>query len=535
MEKRLVLAVALSILIIVSFQYFFVKPPVRAPDVKGVVKEDTAPVRAVVKEAAELPPSLEAPSNIAFEEEELEADAGKYILTFSNVGGSIKKIRLKEHKNPHSTEMLDLVDLTNPKMYVFSFSDSTGSLPFDTIKYNIEKSGDDIIASARIGDIEVVKRYVLHNSKHIIELDIAIKNISGSSRSFGYRIIGGSGLKEPDPQDVRFIEVRSKVNGIILNFKHPKKGRITNPGIVSWTAIKNKYFCIVMKPFGATKDQFYSEAKDGLFSTGIESPLIEIPSGSVVSQKFILYAGPSQISLLKEVGFEFAESVDYGFFGGISRALIAVMRFFYFLLHSWGLSIILLSIFLNLILSPLTFKSFKSMQKMQALHPQMEKLKAQHKDNPQKLNKEMLELYKKYKINPLSGCLPMLLQMPIFIALYNALIRSIELRGSTFLWIRDLSLPDAVKIPITLPIFGDSINILPLLMVGAMVLQQNMSTKQMGSAVTDEQKQQQRMMLIVMPIVFGFIFYNMPSGLVLYWIINTVLTVVEQYAIFKNI
>ncbi|MBU1037426.1 MAG: membrane protein insertase YidC, partial [Candidatus Omnitrophica bacterium] len=194
----------------------------------------------------------------------------------------------------------------------------------------------------------------------------------------------------------------------------------------------------------------------------------------------------------------------------------------------------LLSIFLNLITFPLTAKSFKSMQKMQELHPQMEQLKKQHKDSPEKLNKAVMELYKKYKINPLSGCLPILLQMPIFIALYAALMKSIELRNTSFLWIRDLSSPDAVRLPFTLPIIGNHINILPLIMVVAMIMQQKISTKTMGSAVTSEQKEQQKIMLIVMPVVFGFIFYSMPSGLVLYWVVNTLLTITEQSAMAKN-
>jgi YidC/Oxa1 family membrane protein insertase len=209
------------------------------------------------------------------------------------------------------------------------------------------------------------------------------------------------------------------------------------------------------------------------------------------------------------------------------------MKFFHRIVRSWGLSIVLLAVFLNVILFPLTIKSMKSMQKMQALHPQMEKLKAQYKDNPKKLNAEIMELYKKYKINPLSGCLPLILQMPVFIALYQALMRAIELRGNSFLWISDLSMPDAVHIPFKLPLIGNTLNILLVLMIIAMVLQQRLSTKSMGSAVTPEQKQQQQIMLIMMPIMFGFIFYNMPSGLVLYWFVNTVLTVVEQYIIFN--
>ncbi|MBI4974817.1 MAG: YidC/Oxa1 family insertase periplasmic-domain containing protein, partial [Candidatus Omnitrophica bacterium] len=260
-----------------------------------------------------------------------------------------------------------------------------------------------------------------------------------------------------------------------------------------------------------------------------------IPPNYLVEHKYLLYAGPGKASTLKAVGQGFEETINYGVFGFISKILLSLMGFINGVVRNWGVSIILLSIILNIALFPLSVRSFKSMKKMQELHPQMEKLKTQYKDNPQKLNKEIMELYKKYHINPFSGCLPLILQMPIFIALYNAIIRYIDLKNAGFLWIKDLSLPDAVKIPISLPLIGNSINILPIFMIIAMVIQQKISTKSMGGAVTAEQKQQQQMMLILMPIMFGFIFYNMPSGLVLYWVVNTILTIVEQSAIAKNI
>lgn len=172
------------------------------------------------------------------------------------------------------------------------------------------------------------------------------------------------------------------------------------------------------------------------------------------------------------------------------------------------------------------------MKKMQALQPHMEKLRSEHKDNPHKLNKEMMELYKKYNVNPMGGCLPMLLQLPIFVALYQALMRSLDLRGANFLWIKDLSMPDAVPIPFTLPAIGSSINILPILMAAAMVVQQKISTMK-GKAESAQAKQQQQMM-VIMPVLFLFIMYNFPSGLVLYWLTNTILTMLEQRAIMRT-
>jgi len=304
--------------------------------------------------------------------------------------------------------------------------------------------------------------------------------------------------------------------------------------MVGWEALKNKYFSVILKPFTQTQGNFAYEDMDGNLVIGLEIEKTVIQPGATVGHKYSLYAGPSNIPDLKQFGYGVEESVNYGFFGGISKLLIAVLKMCYMLVHNWGLSIILLSVLLNVILFPLTMKSFKSMQKMQELHPQMEKLKVQYKDQPQKLNKEIMELYKKYNINPFSGCLPILLQMPIFIALYQALMKSIELRNAGFLWIRDLSSPEAIPIPISFPIIGNTINILPLIMVGTMVVQQKISTASAGSAITDEQKQQQKIMLIIMPIMFGFIFYNMPSGLVLYWVVNTILTIVEQASLLRK-
>ena len=180
---------------------------------------------------------------------------------------------------------------------------------------------------------------------------------------------------------------------------------------------------------------------------------------------------------------------------------------------------------MSFMLFPLTLKSLKSMKKLQELQPHIEKIRSDHKDNPHKLNKEVMELYRRYNVNPMGGCFPMLLQMPVFISLYQTLMRSVELKGATFLWIKDLSMPDAAfTLPFTLPFLGSAINLLPILMIGAMIVQQKSSQARSNAGQTDQQK----MMAAVMPIVFGFIFYSLPSGLVLYWLTNTVLTTTLQ-------
>jgi len=526
MEKRLITAVTLSIIIIVMFQFLF-----PAPKKVQVVKPEE---RAIVKEI-DVKSSVQTPAIPTEGEKETAVATDRSVITFSNIGGAVKRIELKQHKKNNSPEPLVLVDEKDPGRYIFSIKDISDVLPLNSSKYSIiTPKPDQVVYTLNTNGLQIVKQYSLSNSNDTIGLQITIKNISAQPKELAYQIISGSGVVEPNMADKRLIEVTTKVDGKTVNFKRPKNNIITNPGIVSWVALKTRYFSLIMKPFGQTKQQFHNFATGEDLVAGIEMERITIPANSVIEQKYVLYAGPSVASELKKIGMEFEETINYGFFGWIAKALLFLLGLCHSVIKSWGLSIIILSIFLNVLLFPLTLKSFQSMQKMHELHPQMEKLKVQFKDNPQKLNKEVMELYKKYNINPLGGCLPLLLQMPIFIALYQALTKSVDLRGASFLWIKDLSMPDAVSIPATLPLIGSHINILPLVMVVLMVFQQKVSTKVMGSAVTEEQKQQQKMMLVIMPIMFGFIFYNMPSGMVLYWVVNTLLTIVEQSAILKK-
>jgi len=168
------------------------------------------------------------------------------------------------------------------------------------------------------------------------------------------------------------------------------------------------------------------------------------------------------------------------------------------------------------------------MKEMQVLQPKVEELRKLYKDNPQRMNKEVLELYREHKVNPFGGCLPLLLQMPIFFALYQALLRSAALKGAKFLWIKDLSEPDRLwLIPFSLPILGNEVNILPILMTIGMFIQQKISPQSASSASSEQQK----MMVVLMPLLFGIIFYHMPAGLVLYWFVNSTLMLVYQWRI----
>ena len=251
----------------------------------------------------------------------------------------------------------------------------------------------------------------------------------------------------------------------------------------------------------------------------------------------IIYVGPQDSDILQKYELGFENIIRYsgiGLLNAISVGIVKILKLLHKIIPSWGVCIILIGALVYLVLSPLTLKGMGSMKKMQALQPEMTKLREQHKNNPQRLNKEMMELYKEHKINPLGGCFPLLLQMPVFIGLYQALWRSVMFKGQSFLWIKDLSQPDRLFIfPTTLPIIGNELNILPLLMMVIMYFQQKATTKNMASA-DPAQAQQQKMMTTMFPLLLGFIFYKFASGLALYFTVFYTLSLITQLKMAKS-
>lgn len=234
--------------------------------------------------------------------------------------------------------------------------------------------------------------------------------------------------------------------------------------------------------------------------------------------------GPQDLRIISLIKPEWASIVYYGFFDFISNLLFQLLELIYNLVKNWGWAIIILSTVIYLILFPLTIKQMQSMRHMQLLAPKIEELKKLYKDNPQRMHKETMELYKKNKVNPAGGCIPMILQIPIFVSFYQVLNRSIVIKGADFFWIKDLSEPDRL---FTSPV---DINILPILMAIGMFIQQKLST----ANTTGEYAQQQKMMTFLMPVIFGFFFYRMPSGLVLYWLINSTLMLAYQIRVNQS-
>ncbi|HEX9788321.1 MAG TPA: membrane protein insertase YidC, partial [Candidatus Binatia bacterium] len=289
-------------------------------------------------------------------------------------------------------------------------------------------------------------------------------------------------------------------------------------GEVSWAGFGRTYFFFGLVPENGAAHKV-SERQDG-------AALILATSGPSPSERATLFIGPKDLDIMKAVGKGLERAIDFGYFGFVSIPFLYVLHFFHRFTGSYGLDIILLTVLIKILMAPLTHKSFMSMKAMQKLQPQMEKLKEKYGNDKEKLNKEIMELYRRNGVNPLGGCLPMVLQFPVFIGLYNALSTPIELRHASFLWIKDLSRPDWESLPLTVGGWHFGIPVLTILMGASMFVQQWMTP------TTGDPNQRKIMML--MPLLFTFMFVSFPAGLTVYWLVNNLLTIAQQYWINRH-
>jgi YidC/Oxa1 family membrane protein insertase len=534
MEKRVILALGLSLLILIGFQlvmskYYPVRNAANVP--KKEMVEETAPVQK--EEPVVISPTINR--QILANEREAIFQNNIYTATFTDIGAGIKKITLNQNPKAGLNISYDILDIKDPAASLFLFlSDKTGA-ELNNAKYDVRKSEDEVVFTHNFNnELVVEKRYRFSNSLYRIELEIIFKNLKGADITKSYSLISVVHLPSPSI-DERSLEISANIDGkVVKDKKSGKAHELQRSGNLSWIMLKGKYFSVITRPASNCTGYTLQQDAIGKLAAGLNMQPFVIPSNSSIKQDYGVYLGPTDIGLLKTANIGAEGALTSGFLGSIGQLLMNVLKFFYMVTRNWGVAIILLAIFINIVLYPLTRKSYKSMHEMQVLQPKIEKLRKEHKGNPQKLQKEIMELYKKYKVNPMGGCLPLLLQMPIFFALYQGLINFVELKGSGFLWIRDLSLPENIKMPFTLPLVSNNLNILPIFMIVAMFFQQRLSNKLTAMTQTDEQRQQQKIMTVMMTIMFGFIFYNMPSGFVLYWLASTVVMTLIQYMFMRK-
>jgi len=522
MEKRTFLAIIISLLILFGYQSFFVKPQ------KDVLNKTQVVVNKEVTEekaGSFMPAEKKEVPIIATQEKKRVFETSSLIAEFSNIGGSLNSVTIKKYDE--NLPVQDIFGISGYEKKVFVLESSTNN---------------KIVYSFKGEFYEIRKTYDLSRQDYQIGLDVQVKNVSEMSKVKSIKVNAFT-IETTDIANDKnmgrergLYEYAVDLDNVTTRksnaFKFSSKNEDNKMGNVKWCSFRNRYFCAVVKPEFITKEyQTFPEAENRL-NIGFESQNATIPAGASTSFQALAYVGPQNIKTMQAYGQGFEDVVAFSRFkilDFISKGIIKIMNFVYKIVPNWGVAIIVVSILVYGAMYPLTLKGMTSMKRMQSLQPEIAKVREKHKNNPQKMNQEIMEMYKKEGVNPFGGCFPFLLQMPVFIGLYQALWRSVMFKGAGFLWIKDLSEPDRLFIfPFTLPIIGNELNILPLLMMVIMFFQQKFSSKNMITA-DPNQAMQQKMMAIVFPLMLGFIFYKFASGLALYFTMFYTFSMLSQW------
>ncbi len=401
----------------------------------------------------------------------------------------------------------------------------------DTI--DATKTGKELSLSWTSGEgITVIKTYSFVPDSYAIGLQVQVRNLSDTYLEDNLTVSLRNHLKKTSNSTYAFSGPATLIDGTLKEIKSDDiAGEGAYSGTIKWAAIEDQYFVSAIIPDKATKSSLRLDlSPEKLLRATYVDPAPPVAPKMERTYSYKLYFGPKKLDTLSQVGSELNKIVDFGFFDIIAKPLLYSMNFIYRFIPNYGIAIIFITILVKILFWPLSNKSYKSMSQMKRLQPKMAELRAKYKNDKKMMNQELMNLYKIYKVNPLGGCLPMVLQIPVFFAFYKMLYRAIELRHAPFLlWINDLAAPDRLfhfdfKVPFMAPPYG--VPVLTIIMGASMFFQQKMSPPP-GDPT-------QAKMMMFMPIFFTFIFINFPSGLVLYWLVNNVLSMAQQYYITKK-
>ena len=488
------------------------------------------------------------------------------IYELSTLGANFHKVYLKKYNNWYSADLNDngdyyksaiqLINYSVGNAYDLSFITTDGKA-IDTRKLNFSAASDSKYILSEDDSLEIefrltvdggrsiVKKYKFFSDLYTIESNIELINMNGLISNNSYDIVWGSGIRfveENSVNEANYSNASLYYGDEKVVFDAPTDGEKIDEdfnGRIDWLALRNKYFAAVIIPSDPS-------SLEGAYMEGYTVPLsnsgmneiysarliIPFKGTSLEKKSFRLYIGPVDYDRLKGIGYNLEALVDFGTFFGLKFivrpiaefVLLPLFNFIHEFIPNYGFVIIIFSLIIKIVVYPLTKKSYKSMKKMQMLQPKILEIKEKFKDDPQKMNKETMKLYQTYGVNPAGGCLPLVLQMPIFIALWGLFQAAIELRQQPFiLWIQDLSRPDVIyDLGFQLPLFGiQQISGLALLMGITTFAQQKMSIK--------DPKQQS--LVYIMPVMLTILFMTFPSGLNLYYFMFNVFSIAQQYYI----
>jgi YidC/Oxa1 family membrane protein insertase len=570
MDKRAIIAIILTFLIIVLWgivqSKFF--PQTRSqPPSKEVKKEEGLPAKVEKLDLKEE--KIPAKKKVAIKKE-VFIETPDYSAVFTTEDARLKHFKLKKFEDRVEASALTIsltrfvkellggkiqeqkkpmpLDLVNTSeeeglplglTLLPSASDASWEVDKDKLLLpNRGEKGEIIFSKDFENGLRVLKKFGFTSDKNTIDLEVEIENTSPKQAQvqLGLDWIGKIELEklvdeENKDYGLKFAFFKNQklekktfggagTSGCTPGCSSPKRKvepfEFSEKGDIGWYSFEGEYFAALLIPPSAERSLSVAvkgDEKNILKVRGTVSP-ISIPPKQAITVPYQIYLGPKEMKPLKELGVGAEKLLDFGFFSIVAKPILWFLNLTNSVTGNYGIDIIIVSLLIKIIFLPLTQISMKSMKEMQKVQPEMTRLRETYKNDKARLQQEIMLLYKRRKINPMSGCLPMLIQIPVFIALYNALQNAIEMRHAPFFWwIKDLSAKDPIYIT-------------PLIMGATMVLQQKMTPT---SADPTQAK-----MFMLMPIMFTFLFLNFPSGLVLYWLVNNVLSIAHQYYMNKK-
>jgi len=533
-NMRLMLALALTIVVLVVWNILF--PP---PNKTTIQQNQTAKQQNEVKEKEadykseqSVFQNQEQGSFLISKGELITINTPLYRAVVNSQGGILEELELKKYKqsirpDSKNVKLIDpVVQSKGPLGILWNYNPTWKVVKWEYSGTSKNLSKDDsqtLTFKASLGGVLFIKKLTFFGNTYKVDEDLEVVNTSDHPMSgiLGFCIATTSNSNHATRFNKMEVVYYSEKKGLKkLGDKKKLKPGVEFKEPVLWAGIEDNYFLISLVPL---KGNFTLKGKleENVYRVAVESR-VNLSPHKGRSFKNLYFLGPKKIEYLKNLPHNLKAAINYGWLDFLAKPLVTALNFFYKYAGNYGIAIILLTVVIKILFWPLSHKSYKSMEQMKKIQPLMQQLKEKYKDDKQKLNEEMIRLYKTYKINPAGGCVPMLLQIPVFIALYEALLGAIELRHAPFIyhlpftniiWLADLSAKDPLYIT-------------PILMGITMFIQQKMSP-------TSGDPMQAKMMLL-MPVFLTFLFLNFPAGLVVYFITNNILSIIQQWWMLKN-
>jgi YidC/Oxa1 family membrane protein insertase len=508
MDKRTLIAVVLSMAVIILWSMIFQQPvpPPTAPP--GTAPTVNAPAHEAL-EAAPKPPAAPVPVTEEEPGKIVKVETPLYKATFSSRGGTVTKWTLREYTEEDGSGV-ELIRKGGPYDALalgwgddYSPSKKNFAVTGRDLKLSADRPKGTLVFAYATEEYSIRRTYTFHYDKYVVDIK---DEVAGTP---GYQVTLGGDFGMPMKTD-RYTHV-----GPVLLLQtdleqiKPKKlnagPKLFGGAETKWIALEDKYFCSALVP---KKTMVNAKAWKYQDSSAVAF------KGETGVNEFSLYAGPKLQEMLTEAGGGLEHIVDFGFFSILSRPIFWLLKEIYAIVGNYGWAIVILTIVVRIPFIPIVNKGQRSMKRLQKVQPLMQQVKEQYKSDPKRMQSEMMNIYKKHKVNPMGGCLPMLIQIPVFFALYKVLMVAIELRSAPWaFWITDLSIKD--------PLY-----ILPVVMGVSMFVQQKMTP-------TGGDPRQQKIMMF-MPVIMTFLFISFPSGLVLYWLTNNLLSIGQQIFVNKK-